>query len=110
VRPASFAKRAKVAGMPWAYSLAYRFDSNAAAHPTPLAVGRFLEEQSGGIEIRSSAGGSFPDPYYVAARLLAALLELVGERVDQSEVIRPGLDEVVSRLNEIAARAQAETA
>lgn len=98
----SFAKRAKVAGMPWVYSLAYRFDSNAAAHPTPLAVGRFLEERGEGVEIRSSAGGSFPDPYYVPARLFAALLELAGKRVDQSEVLRPGFEDVVSRLNEIS--------
>jgi hypothetical protein len=103
----SFAKRAKVAGMPWVYSLAYRFDSNAAAHPTPLAVGRFLEERGEGVEIRSSAGGSFPDPYYVPARLFAALLELAGERVDQSELIRSGLEVVVSRLDEISARLRA---
>src|SRR5262249_23048835 len=42
----SFSDLAKVADMPWVYSLAYRFDSNAAAHPTPLSLSRFLEERS----------------------------------------------------------------
>src|SRR5207253_3711103 len=41
----SFADRAKVAGMPWVYSFGYRFDSNAAAHPTPLTIEQFLEER-----------------------------------------------------------------
>jgi hypothetical protein len=106
----SFADRAKVADMPWVYSLAYRFDSNAAAHPMPLSLGRFLEDRPEGIEIRPTPGGSFPDPYYVPARLFAALLALAGERVDQSQLIRPGLDEVVARLDELSASIQASDA
>jgi hypothetical protein len=106
----SFAKRAKVAGMPWVYSFAYRFDSNAAAHPSPLALGRFLDERPEGIEVRSSPGGAFPDPYYVPARLFAALLQLAGERVDQSELIQPGLEDVVSCLEEMSADIQSSNA
>lgn len=98
----SFANRAKVADMPWVYSLAYRFDSNAAAHPTPLSLGRFLEGRQEGIEVRATAGGSFPDPYYVPARLFAALVELAGERVDLSELLSPGTGEVVARLDEMS--------
>jgi hypothetical protein len=102
----TFADRAKVADMPWVYSLAYRFESNAAAHPTPLSLSRFLEERPEGIEIRATPGGSFADPYYVPARLFAALLHLAGERVDQSPLIRPGLDDVVAQLDEMSASIQ----
>lgn len=98
----SFADRAKVAEMPWVYSLAYRFDSNAAAHPSPLSLSRFLEERLEGIEIRATPGGSFADPYYVPARLFAALLELAGQRVDLSDLLSPGLGDVVARLDEMS--------
>jgi hypothetical protein len=96
----SFADRAKVAGMPWVYSFAYRFDSNAAAHPTPLTIEQFLEERPEGILIRSSAGGPRPDPYYVAAQLMWALLELAGRHVDQTE-LAPGLEEVRAELERL---------
>jgi hypothetical protein len=86
----SFADRAKVAEMPWVYSLAYRFDSNSAAHPTPLTIGQFLEDRPEGILIRSSAGGPRPDPYYVAAQIMWALLEIASQHVDHSE-LEPGL-------------------
>jgi len=89
----SFADRAKVAGMPWVYSFGYRFDSNAAAHPTPLTIEQFLEERPDGILIRSSAGGQRPDPYYVAVQRMSVLLELASRHVDQT-ALEPGLVEV----------------
>ena len=88
-----FHDRAEVAGMPWVYSLAYRFDSNAGAHPTPLAIGQFLEERADGIAVQSYARGPRPDPYYVAAQLFAVLVELAGDRVDQT-ALEPGLAEL----------------
>lgn len=101
----SFANRSKVAGMPWVYSFAYRFYSNAAAHPTPLTIEQFLENRPEGILIRSSAGGPRPDPYYVAAQLMSVLLEVAGRHVDQTE-LEPGLAEVrveLKRLRRVAA-------
>jgi hypothetical protein len=85
-RMPSFAARAKVVQMPWVYSLVYRFDSNAAAHPTALALEQFLEISGDNVVIRSSPRGDRPDPYYVAAQLMMALIELAGRHVDQTEL------------------------
>lgn len=99
-RMPSFADRAKVAGMPWVYSLAYRFDSNAAAHPTPLTIEQFLESRPDGIAILSSARGPRPDPYYVAAQLMSALFEFAGRHVDQTE-LESGLAEIRTELERL---------
>lgn len=99
----SFRNRSKVAKMPWVYVLAYRFDSNAAAHPSPLAVGQFLEERDGSIRVRATPRGPFPDPYYVGARLMWALLTLAGEHVDQSSFAEQ-LDDVRAALDGLALR------
>lgn len=86
--------------MPWVYSFAYRFDSNAAAHPTPLTIEQFLEERPDGILIRSSAGGPRPHPYYVAVQLMSVLIELAGRHVDQT-ALEPGLAEVRAELERL---------
>jgi hypothetical protein len=39
------------------YSLTYRFDSNSAAHPNPLALEQFLEPRNGDIVIRDTPRG-----------------------------------------------------
>jgi Family of unknown function (DUF5677) len=106
----SFAERAQVVDAPWIYSLAYRFDSNAAAHPTPLALSRFLEQRPEGIEIRSAAGGAFSDPYLVSARLFGAVLDLASERVDQGVLVDDGVEDEINALNEMAAEIQAASA
>lgn len=95
-----FRERAKVAGMPWVYSFAYRFDSNAAAHPTPLTLEQFLEVTPEGIRILPTASGARADPYYVVATLMSALLELAGRRVDQTE-LEPGLAEVRAEIERL---------
>jgi hypothetical protein len=97
----SFKDRAAVAGMPWAYSLAYRFDSNAAAHPSPLAVERFLELDGQTIRIRATPSGAIVDPYYVAARLLAALIQIAGRHVDHS-AFEAEVDAVIAELDQLA--------
>jgi hypothetical protein len=99
-RVPSFAVRARVAKMPWVYSLAYRFESNAAAHPTPLTIGQFLEERPDGVAVLSSASGQRSDPYYVAAQLTWALLQLASEQVDHT-AIEPGLTEVQEELERL---------
>lgn len=90
--------------MPWVYTLAYRFDSNAFAHPTPLAIGRYLEERGEGFAVLSAPTGSVVDPYFVAARLFGALVEIAGtfDSVDHSE-LEPGLREIVAELDRMAA-------
>lgn len=92
-----FRVRADVGGASDIYSLTYRFDSNSAAHPNPLALEQFLEARPDGIVIRAMPSAPRPDPYVVGAVLLATLLDLAGERLDQDE-LRPGLDQIRVRL------------
>jgi hypothetical protein len=96
-RMPSFQARAEVAGGEGIYSLTYRFDSNSAAHPNPLALEQFLEERTEGIRILATPKGPRPDPYVVGAVLLAALLDLARDRVDQQE-LEPGLAQIAARL------------
>lgn len=79
-----FALRAEVGGMEMIYSLTYRFDSNSAAHPNPLALEQFLEARNGDIVVRATPRGQRPDPYMVGAVLMLAVIELAGERVDHT--------------------------
>ena len=101
-RMPGFGDRAAVAGLSWAYHYAYRYDSNAVAHPSPLAVERFLDVRHDGIHVLGEPRGSVPDPYVVSARLFAALLELAGHHVDISE-LEPGLTEIHAKLEDLAA-------
>lgn len=78
--------RAEVGEAEMIYALAYRFDSNSAAHPNPLALEQFLETGNGDITIRATPSGPRPDPYVVGTALLLALVGLAGERVDHSEL------------------------
>ncbi len=96
----SFKDRAAVAGMPWACSLAYRFDSNAAPHPSPLAVERFLERENGAIRFRATPSGAI-DPYYVGARLLGALIQIAGRQVDHT-AFEAQIDAVIAELDQLA--------
>lgn len=85
-RMPSFEKRAEVGDAELIYSLTYRFDSNSAAHPNPLALEQFLQAANGDIVIRATPAGPRPDPYVVGAVLLLALVELAGERVDHTAI------------------------
>lgn len=79
-----FEARAEVGGAEMIYSLTYRFDSNSAAHPSPLALEQFLEPRNGDILIRATPRGQRPDPYAVGSALFLAVVELAGERVDHT--------------------------
>jgi hypothetical protein len=97
----SFKARAAVAGMPWAYSLAYRFDSNAAAHPSPLAVERFLEAQGDRVRILPTPEGTVADPYYVAARLFSVIVQVAGRSVDHT-AFEDDVEAIVLELDQYA--------
>jgi hypothetical protein len=45
LRLPSFEQRAREAGLPFAYSLAYRYDSITGAHPTPHAIEQLLRRR-----------------------------------------------------------------
>jgi hypothetical protein len=79
-----FEARAEVGGAEMIYALAYRFDSNSAAHPSPLALEQFLEPRNGDILIRATPRGPRPDPYAVGSALFLAVVDLAGERVDHT--------------------------
>src|SRR5213076_1160000 len=64
-RMPSFQDRAAVGDGSDIYSLTYRFDSNSAAHPNPLALEQFLEKRPHGIEVRATPKGPRPDPFAV---------------------------------------------
>jgi len=102
-RMPSFQARAEVGGAADIYSLTYRFDSNSAAHPNPLALEQFLEERGNNIRIRATPKGPRPDPYVVGAVLLLALLDLAGEQVEHSE-LAPHLEELSARLQALPQR------
>ena len=89
--------RAEVGGAEMIYSLTYRFDSNSAAHPNPLALEQFLEPRDGDILIRATPKGPRPDPYAVGAVLLIAVVDLAGELVDHA-ALEPGLVRIRERL------------
>jgi hypothetical protein len=98
-RMPSFERRAEVGGGDMIYSLTYRFDSNSAAHPNPLALEQFLDRHNGDIVIRATPKGPRPDPYVVGAALLLAVVDLAGERVDHS-TLTSGLAQIRRRLQE----------
>jgi hypothetical protein len=81
-----FQDRAAVGAGEDIYSLTYRFDSNAAAHPNPLALEQFLEPRPEGIAVLATPKGPRPDPYAVGAILLGAVVDLAGQRADQREL------------------------
>jgi Family of unknown function (DUF5677) len=99
-RMPSFDGRAEVGGADMIYSLTYRFDSNSAAHPNPLALEQFLDRHNGDVLIRATPKGPRPDPYFVGAVLLLAVVDLAGERVDH-RALAPGLAEIRRRLQEV---------
>jgi Family of unknown function (DUF5677) len=82
--------RATVGAAAMIYSLTYRFDSNSAAHPNPLALEQFLEVRDEDILVRATPKGPRPDPYVVGAVLLLAVVDLAGEIVDHT-ALEPGL-------------------
>src|SRR5207247_2041155 len=98
-----FQDRAAVGDAGDIYSLTYRFDSNSAAHPSPLALEQFLERRTDGIEVLATPKGPRPDPYVVGAILLAALVDLAGERLDQRE-LAPELTEIRTRIESLVRR------
>jgi hypothetical protein len=100
-RMPSLHDRAAVGGASDIYSLTYRFDSNSAAHPNPLALERFLNPRADGIEVLATPKGPWPDPYGVGALLLAALLDLAGKHVDQSD-LEPELNKIRTQIESLS--------
>lgn len=87
------------------YSMAYRFDSQSAAHPSPLAIEQLMQDRPelGGIRLLAEPPPerSRPDPYAVCAVILREALSGAADVVPELRL--DGFDEVVARLEELYA-------
>jgi hypothetical protein len=82
----SLKERAQATGEELAYSLAYRFDSQTAAHPSAFAAEQLFEDrpEHGGVAVLSDPAKThgYVDPYAVAAFTLLDMLEAVREGLE----------------------------
>jgi hypothetical protein len=87
----------------FSYSLAYRFDSQSAAHPSAMAIEQPFQDRPnlGGIQLLPDPppGRAYADPYVVGAVILRDALASAGALIPELQVA--GLDEVEARLDEI---------
>jgi hypothetical protein len=103
IRLPSFEQRAREAELPFAYSLAYRFDSITGSHPTPHAVEQLMVEHPRGIAIlpQPASGRGYADTYGVAAHVLLDALNSAADRIPELQ-LGEGLEAVQRRLMELA--------
>jgi len=99
---------AREIGLGFAYSLAYRMQSQADVHATPLAIDSCFDERPGdpGPRLRSvpQHALSLYDPYVIGAHLLLDILRPLGQRVPELASERD-LAAIEQRLQRLAASA-----
>jgi Family of unknown function (DUF5677) len=99
-------EQAEAVGMGTSYSLAYRFDSLSAAHPSPMAIEQLFEDRPdlGGIRLMPEPppGRTYADPYSVGAFILRDALAAAAALVPEFQL--DGFDEIVGRLEEVVPR------
>lgn len=87
-------EQAGVAGLSYAYALAYRFESNMASHPSPAAIEQYIEAVDGGWRILDAQDGRRPDSYLHVGFLFKSVLEAT------ADVVRfDGLEETLSEMD-----------
>lgn len=103
LRLPSFEQRAREAELPFAYSLAYRYDSITGAHPTPHAIEQLMVQHPRGIAIlpEPPPERGYADAYGVAAHVLLDALNSAADRIPELR-LGEGLDAVQGRLMELA--------
>jgi hypothetical protein len=106
LRLPSFEQRARAAELPFAYSLAYRFDSMTGAHPTPHAIEQLMVEHPKGIAIlpEPPQERGYADPYGVAAHVLLDALNSAADKIPELR-LGDGLEAVQWRLMELVPQA-----
>ncbi len=94
-------EQAEAVGLRFAYSLAYRFDSLNAAHPSAMAVEQLFEQHPEGVRVLPGPPPErgYADPYGVGAVILRDALVHVSEQVPELRL--DGFDEVAARMDEI---------
>jgi hypothetical protein len=92
----SLREQAEAVGLGFSYSLAYRFDSQSAAHPSAMAIEQLFEDRPdlGGIQLlpEPPAERGYADPYGVGAFILYEALNSAAAQIP--ELALDELDEV----------------
>lgn len=90
-------------GLGFAYSLAYRFDSQSAAHPSAMAIEQLFEDRPdlGGIRLlpEPPPERGYADPYGVGAFTLRDALASAADLIPELRLA--GFDEVTARLDTV---------
>lgn len=98
--------QAQAVGLGFSYSLAYRFDSQSAAHPSAMAIEQPFEDRPdlGGVRLlpEPAPERGYADPYGVGAAILRDAL--AGAAAVIPELALDGFDVVAARLDALARR------
>jgi hypothetical protein len=96
-------EQATAVGLGFSYSLAYRFDSQSAAHPSAMAIEQLFEDRPdlGGIRLlpEPPPERGYADPYGVGAFILRDALASAAALVPELQLA--GFDEVAAQLDEL---------
>lgn len=96
-------EQAIAVGLGFSYSLAYRFDSQSAAHPSAMAIEQLLQDRPdlGGIRLlpEPPPERGYADPYGVGAFILRDALASAAALVPELQLA--GFDEVAAQLDQL---------
>lgn len=96
-------EQAIAVGLGFSYSLAYRFDSQSAAHPSAMAIEQLFEDRPdlGGIRLlpEPPPERGYADPYGVGAFILRDALASAAALVPELQLA--GFDEIAAQLDEL---------
>lgn len=96
-------EQAIAVGLGFSYSLAYRFDSQSAAHPSAMAIEQLFRDRPdlGGIELlpEPPPERGYADPYGVGAFILRDALASAAALVPELQLA--GFDEVAAQLDQL---------
>ena len=94
-------EQAQAVGLSFSYSLAYRFDSLSAAHPSAMAVEQLFAQHPQGVRVLADPPPErgYADPYSVGAFILREALGHAAEQIP--ELALEGLDELSARLDAV---------
>lgn len=114
-RPPSYPnlrEQATSVGLSFSYSLAYRFDSQSAAHPSAMAIEQLLEDRPdlGGIRLlpEPPPERGYADPYGVGAFILRDALASAAAVIPELQIA--GFDGVGERLDQLNRARDAQAA
>lgn len=103
-------EQAEAVGLGFSYTLAYRFDSLSAAHPSAMAVEQLLEQHPEGVRVRPDPPPErgYADPYGVGAFILRDALSHAAEQIPELQL--EGFDEVAAHLEQARPRPNEQAA